>query len=469
VHFLTGTDEHGQKVEKAAADAGQNPQDFTDQISAVFQDIAAAMGISNDDFIRTTEPRHKAASQALWQRLQARGHIYLGGYEGWYAIRDEAFYDESELVVRPDGSKLAPTGAPVEWVIEPSYFFRMSAFQERLITHIEAYPDFIAPVARRNEVLGFLRQPLRDLSISRTSFRWGIPVPADEQHVMYVWLDALTNYITAVGYPDENAALWRFWPADLHIVGKDILRFHAVYWPTLLMAAELPLPKRIYAHGWWTIEGEKISKSLGNVIDPRELAQTYGLDALRYFVLREVPFGNDGDYSRRALVSRLNVELANDLGNLAQRSLSLIARNCDARLPGRGELSDDDTTLLAAAEALPALLRAALDRQAFGEALEDVWKVIRAGNGYIDRQAPWALRRTDPPRMAVVLRVLADVLRHVATVLQPFMPGSMARMLDQLGVPADQRQLADLRSPLPAGTPLPTPEGIFPRHVEDAA
>jgi methionyl-tRNA synthetase len=318
-------------------------------------------------------------------------------------------------------------------------------------------------------VLSFLRQPLRDLSISRTSFKWGIPVPGDEAHVIYVWLDALTNYLTAIGYPDEHAALWQFWPADLHIVGKDILRFHAVYWPTLLMAAELPLPQRIYAHGWWTIEGEKMSKSLGNVIDPRELVQSFGLDALRYFVLREVPFGNDGDYSRRALLSRLNVELANDLGNLCQRSLSLIAKNCDSRLPGRGDITEDDVTLLAAAEALPDLLRASLDRQAFGEALEDVWKVIRAGNGYIDRQAPWALRRTDPVRMAVVLRVLADVLRHVATVLQPFMPGSMARMLDQLGVSQDQRDLASLKLPLPAGTPLPTPEGIFPRHVEDAA
>jgi methionyl-tRNA synthetase len=469
VHLLTGTDEHGQKVEKAAGDAGMDPQAFTDQISATFKDIAASVAMTNDDFIRTTEPRHRLASQALWQRLQAKGHIYLGGYEGWYAVRDEAFYDEGETTLKPDGTRVGPTGAPVEWVTEPSYFFRMSAFQEKLLAHIEANPDFIAPVARRNEVLGFLRQTLTDLSISRTSFKWGIPVPGDDAHVMYVWLDALTNYMTAVGYPDENAELWRFWPADLHIVGKDILRFHAVIWPALLMAAELPLPRRIYAHGWWTIEGEKMSKSLGNVIDPRELVQSFGLDALRYFVLREVPFGNDGDYSRRALLSRLNVELANDLGNLSQRSLSLIAKNCQGRLPGRGEISDDDTTLLAAAEALPGQMRDSLDRQAFGEALEDVWKVIRAANSYIDRQAPWALRKTDVARMETVLRVLADVLRHVATVLQPFMPGSMARMLDQLGVPADQRDLADLRQPLPDGTVLPTPEGIFPRHVEDAA
>ena len=469
VHLLTGTDEHGQKVEKAALDAGMDPQAFTDEISSTFKDIAASVAMTNDDFIRTTEPRHKRASQALWERLKEKGHIYLGGYEGWYAVRDEAFYDEGETTLKPDGTRVAPTGAPVEWVTEPSYFFRMSAFQERLLAHIEANSDFIAPVARRNEVLGFLRQPLTDLSISRTSFTWGIPVPGDDAHVMYVWLDALTNYMTAVGYPDEDAALWPFWPADLHIVGKDILRFHAVIWPTVLMAAELPLPKRIYAHGWWTIEGEKMSKSLGNVIDPRELVQSFGLDALRYFVLREVPFGNDGDYSRRALLSRLNVELANDLGNLAQRSLSLIAKNCAARLPGRGALAEDDTTLLAAAEALPAQLRASLDRQAFGEALEDVWKVIRAANSYIDRQAPWALRKTDATRMEAVLRVLADVLRHVATVLQPFMPGSMARMLDQLGVPADQRDLSSLKLPLPAGTALPTPEGIFPRHVEDVA
>ncbi len=469
VFFLTGTDEHGQKVEKAAADAGMDPQAFTDRISAVFRDIAAQLNISNTQFIRTTEARHKRASQALWQRLQAAGHIYLGGYEGWYAVRDEAFYDEAELTVRPDGTKLAPTGAPVEWVTEPSYFFRMSAFRDRLVAHIETNPDFIGPAARRNEVLSFLRGGLNDLSISRTSFRWGVPVPGDDAHVMYVWLDALTNYMTAVGYPDEHDPLWRFWPADLHVVGKDILRFHAVIWPALLMAAELPLPKRVYAHGWWTIEGEKMSKSIGNVIDPRELAQAFGLDALRFFLLREVPFGNDGDYSRRALVSRLNTELANDLGNLAQRSLSLVARNCDGKLPGRGVLTEDDTGLLDAAAALPAALRERLNRQAFGDALEEVWKVIRAGNGYIDRQAPWALRRTDPPRMAVVLRVLADVLRHIATVLQPFMPDSMDRMLTQLGVPQDARDFAALATPLADGTVLPPPEGIFPRHAEDAA
>jgi len=467
VFFLTGTDEHGQKVEKAAQDAGQDPQAFTDQISATFLDIARTMGLTNTQFIRTTEPRHKAASQALWQRLQAAGHIYLGGYEGWYAVRDEAFYDASELTTLPSGQKLAPTGAPVEFVTEPSYFFRMSAFQERLIAHIEANPDFIGPVARRNEVLGFLRNKLTDLSISRTSFRWGVPVPGDDAHVMYVWLDALTNYLTALGFPDEQGADFRFWPADLHLVGKDILRFHAVIWPTMLMAADLPLPKRIYAHGWWTIEGEKMSKSLGNVIDPRELVSVFGLDALRFFLLREVPFGNDGDYSRAAIVRRLNIELANDLGNLAQRTLSFIAKNAGGVMPRRGAATTADAALWVHVAELHNVVGAALDRQAFNEALEAIWVAIRAGNAYIDQQAPWSLRKTHPERMESVLAVLLDLLRVVATLLQPFMPDSMARMLDQLGVPETARDLAGLMHPVPEGTKLPAPQGIFPRFVEE--
>jgi methionyl-tRNA synthetase len=469
VFFLTGTDEHGQKVEKAAADAGLDPQSFTDGISAVFQDMDRSLNISNDDFIRTTEERHKRACAVLWQRLLDAGDIYLGSYDGWYAIRDEAFYDEGELVTRPDGTRVAPTGAPVEWVREPSYFFRLSQWQDRLLAHYEANPDFIAPASRRNEVISFVRGGLHDLAISRTSFRWGVKVPGDEAHVMYVWLDALTNYITAVGFPDESAERWRFWPADLHVVGKDILRFHAVYWPAFLLAAGIATPKRVYAHGWWTADGEKMSKSLGNVIDPAELIATFGLDAVRYFLLREIPFGNDGNFSRKALINRMNVELANDLGNLAQRSLSLIARNLQGRLPARGAVTEDDALLLAAAEILPAQLRERMDRQAFGDALEDVWKVIRAANAYIDKQAPWALRKTDMARMADVLRVLADVLRICATVLQPFMPDAMTKMLDQLGVPADLRDIAGLASPLPAGLVLPAPAGVFPRFVEEVA
>jgi methionyl-tRNA synthetase len=469
VFFLTGTDEHGQKVAKAASDQGIDPQAFVDGVAADFRGLADAMGVSYDDFIRTTEERHKRACQELWRRLRDAGEIYLGHYEGWYAVRDEAFYGEDELTARPDGSKVAPTGAPVEWVREPSYFFRLSAWQDRLLELYERHPEFIGPQSRRNEVLSFVRGGLTDLSVSRTSFSWGVPVPDDPDHVMYVWLDALTNYITACGFPDEAAPRWPFWPADLHVVGKEIVRFHAVYWPAFLMAAGIAVPKRVFSHGWWTAEGEKMSKSLGNVIDPRELVASYGLDPVRYFLLREVPFGNDGDFSRKSLISRMNTELANDLGNLAQRTLSLIARNCDGRLPARGEVMADDSELLAAADNLPAALRERMDRQALGDALEEVWKVIRAGNAYIDRQAPWALRKTDPVRMSAVLRVLADALRTVATVLQPFMPGSMAKMLDQLGVAPDQRHFEALRQAIPAGTVLPAPSGVFPRFVEDAA
>ena len=469
VFFLTGTDEHGQKVEKAAREAGVDPQTFTDTVSADFRDMAARMNVSNDDFIRTTEPRHYASCTELWHRLVANGHIYEGYYEGWYAVRDEAFYGEDELTVAPDGSRVAPSGAPVEWVREPSYFFRLSAWQDKLLAFYAANPDFIAPTARRNEVLSFVRGGLTDLSVSRTSFRWGVPVPGDPAHVMYVWLDALTNYITAAGFPDEGAERWAFWPADVHIVGKEIVRFHAVYWPAFLMAAGLAPPRRVFAHGWWTAEGEKMSKSLGNVIEAREVAQTFGLDALRYFLLREVPFGNDGDFSRRSLITRLNDELANDLGNLAQRTLAQVARNLAGRCPARAPATEDDAALLAAAAALPQTLRERLDRQALHEALDEVWKVIRAANVYIDRQAPWALRRTDPPRMAAVLRVLVEVLRDIATVLQPFMPTSMARLLDQLGVPAEARDLASLATPLADGVVLPPPQGIFPRYADPVA
>jgi methionyl-tRNA synthetase len=470
VFFLTGTDEHGQKVEKAAQDAGLDPQSFTDGIAVQFRAMGEVLGISNDDFIRTTEPRHKAACTALWSRLVSSGDIYLGDYEGWYAVRDEAFYAPDELITNAHGLRIAPSGAPVEWVREPSYFFRLSAWQDRLLAYYEANPDFIGPGARRNEVISFVRGGLNDLSVSRTSFRWGVEVPGDPAHVMYVWLDALTNYLTATGYPDAAAPRARFWPADVHMVGKDIIRFHAVYWPAFLMAAGVAAPRRVCANGWWTAEGEKMSKSVGNVVDPAELVEQFGRDAVRFFLLREMPFGNDGDFSRRALITRLNVELANDLGNLAQRSLSMIARNCEGRRPPLpAALADADSALLGQAAALPALLGGAIAVQSFHTALEEVWRVIRAANAYIDHQAPWSLKKTDVARMGAVLRVLADVIRVVATVLQPFMPDSMARMLDQLAVPADARSLAALGEPLADGEVLPAPQGIFPRYVEEAA
>ena len=469
VFFLTGTDEHGQKVAQAAAAAGQDPQQFVDGLAAEFRDMAARMNISNDDFVRTTEDRHKRGCAALWQVLAERGEIYLGHYEGWYALRDEAFYAEDEILTRPDGTKVSPFGAPVEWVKEPNYLFRMSAWGDRLLAFYEANPDFLGPLSTRNEVISFVRSGMTDLSVSRATLRWGVPVPGDPEQVMYVWVDALANYITALGYPDLSAERWAFWPASIHFVGKDIARFHAVIWPALLMAAGLPVPRRVYANGWWTVEGEKMSKSVGNVIDPRGLADEFGLDVLRYFLLREMPFGNDGDFNRRALISRMNSELANDLGNLAQRSLTQIARNCDGRLPDRGPATEEDAELLAQADALPGLMQPKLLRQAYGEALDDAWRVVRAANAYIDRQAPWALRKTDMTRMASVLRVMADTLRPIATVLQPFMPDSMAAMLDQLGVPVDARSLAALATPLAAGIALPAPQGIFPRYTGDAA
>ncbi len=471
VFFLTGTDEHGQKVEKAARDAGMAPQAFTDQVSQSFRVLAARMNFSNDDFIRTTEPRHYRACQALWENLVARGQIYLGHYEGWYAVRDEAFYGPDELIER-DGVKFAPSGAPVEWVREPSYFFRLADWRDELLRRYDlpaGHPEAIEvlPESRRNEVKAFVNAGLQDLSISRTSFAWGIPVPGDPAHVMYVWLDALTNYITAVGYPDENAERWGFWPADVHFVGKDILRFHAIYWPAFLMAAGIRPARRVFAHGWWTIEGQKMSKSLGNAIDPLALIEEFGLDPLRYFLLREVPFGNDGDFARKALVNRLNGELADGLGNLAQRTLSLIQRNCAGRLPAPAAVAAADAAFMAQLERLSATVGTLLDEQSFHLALESVMAVVRDANGYITQQAPWALKKTDPDRMLVVLRHLHSALRGIATVLQPFMPDSMAALLDQLGVPAAARGLDDLATPLPEGTALPAPSPLFMK-IQDA-
>ena len=481
VFFLTGTDEHGQKVEKAARDAGMEPQAFTDQVSGHFSELVARLGLSNDAFIRTTEDRHKLACQALWRELARRGEtvdgefrpwIYLGHYEGWYAVRDESFYGADELTER-DGVRQAPSGAPVEWVREPSYFFRLSAWRDELLRRFhlpegDADRIEIAPATRRNEVISFVNAGLQDLSISRTSFTWGVPVPDDPAHVMYVWLDALTNYITAVGYPDPHAERWKFWPADVHFVGKDILRFHAIYWPAFLMAAGIAPPKRIFAHGWWTIEGQKMSKSLGNAIDPLALIEEYGLDPLRYFLLREVPFGQDGDFQKQALVARLNGELADGLGNLAQRTLALIQRNCDGRLPAVASRTAADAEFFEPVDEIVSIVRRSLDAQLFHTALESVFLAVRAANGYITHQQPWALKKTDPARMQVVLRHLHTALRCFATVLHPFMPGTMGLMLDQLGVPAEARKLTDLGTPLPEGTALPPPAPLF-RKIEPAA
>ncbi|MBL8700195.1 MAG: methionine--tRNA ligase [Alphaproteobacteria bacterium] len=481
VHFLTGTDEHGQKVEKAARDGGSEPQDFTDKVSQNFRDLARELDISNDDFIRTTEARHKACCSELWRRMAAgtapngESNIYLGKYAGWYAVRDEAFYGEDELTTGPDGRKRAPSGAEVEWVEEPSYFFRLSAWQDWLLDYYSTInPDFIGPNTRRNEVLSFVKQGLTDLSISRTTFSWGIPVPGDPKHIMYVWLDALSNYVSALGWPanegDPAGLFAKFWPADLHMVGKDIVRFHTVYWPAFLKAAGLEPPRRVFAHGWWTVEGQKMSKSLGNAVKPAAMIAKYGLDPVRYFLLREVPFGQDGDFSQAAMVRRINTDLANDLGNLGQRVLSFIQKNGGAVVPQPGAFTPEDRRLLDATTALMPVLRHELGQmQAFNRALEAIFAVVADANRYVDVQAPWTLRKTDPARMATVLYVLADTIRRVAILLQPFMPQSMAKLLDQLAVPPGPgRDFARLEQALVPGTALPPPAGVFPRYQEAA-
>jgi methionyl-tRNA synthetase len=464
VKFLTGTDEHGQKVEKAAETVGKSPKDFVDEVSKNFRVLCERMNFSNDDFIRTTEARHFKSATAFWQKLVENGAIYLGSYAGWYAIRDEAFYAESELV-----NGKAPTGAEVEWVEEPSYFFRLSKFQDKLLQFYENNPHFIAPVSKRNEVINFVKSGLRDLSISRTSFKWGIPVPGDPQHVMYVWIEALSNYITVLGFPDMDTPVFQdFWPAQLHMVGKDILRFHAIYWPAFLIAADIVPPKRIFAHGWWTNEGEKISKSLGNVIDPLDLIDQYGLDQTRYFLMREVPFGGDGDFSRSAMVQRINSNLANDLGNLVQRTASMVYKNCEGKIPAPQALEERDRALIHGAESTIPALREHMKEQALHKALDVIWQVIASANRYVDAEAPWALRKTDVPRMETVLYTVMEVVRHLGLYLQPFMPDSATKILDLLGVDKNERTFSHIGKQyrLRGNTAIQEPVPIFPRYVE---
>lgn len=470
VTFLTGTDEHGQKVEKSARAAGKEPQQFTDEVSENFRDLATFMNYSHDDFIRTTEPRHIAATQAIWQAIKNNGDIYLGSYAGWYAVRDEAFYAEGEITEGEGGKKVGPSGAEVEWVEEPSYFFRLSAWQDRLLQFYRDNPDFIGPDSRRNEVVSFVESGLRDLSISRTSFKWGVPVPDDPDHIMYVWLDALTNYITAIGYPDTSSAKFQqFWPANIHMVGKDILRFHAVYWPAFLMSAGIAPPKRIYAHGWLLDRGQKMSKSMGNVLLPHNLVGDYGLDPVRYYLMREVPFGQDGYISHETLVARINGDLANDLGNLAQRVLTMINRNCGGMMPQAGELGENDVALLATARGMLTKVRNQFVRQSFHRGLEEIWRVVGEANRYVDHQAPWKLRKSDPERMATVLYVLAETIRHLALLIQPVMPDAAESLLEQLAIPNHARNFSALDSNegLSAGTVLPKPEAVFPRYTEE--
>ena len=472
--FLTGTDEHGIKMVQTAAAAGLPVRELADRNSARFRELAAKLNLSNDDFIRTTEDRHHKSSQEIWKRMAAsnNGDIYVSTYKGWYSVRDEAYFDESELTEGEGGKKLAPSGAPVEWVEEPSYFFRLSAYQQKLLDLYESQPDFIAPKERRNEIISFVKGGLQDLSISRTTFDWGIPVPDAPGHVMYVWVDALTNYITGVGFPDDKSEQFRkFWPADLHVIGKDIIRFHTVYWPAFLMSAGIPVQKRVFAHGFLTSEGKKMSKSLGNVVDPVAVADEFGVDPVRWYCLREIVFGQDGDWGREKFVNRNNADLANNFGNLAQRSLSMIQKNFAGVLP-EAEPTDADRAVVAGTVAAIGRMNEAMQAQLLHEASAELVNALNAANLYFADQAPWGLK-ADLKRMGPNLATSADVVRRCAIAAQPFVPESAARILDMLAVPAEQRLLADALGDagVPAGTALPAPQPVFRKfeHAKPAA
>jgi len=471
VFFLTGTDEHGLKMVQTADLEKLPTLEVATRNALRFKEMDERLNVSFDRFIRTTEEQHHRSSQAIWQRMADNGDIYLDSYAGWYSVRDEAYYAEDETVIGDDHVRRGPQGTPVEWVEEKSYFFKLSAYQDRLLALYASQPDFIGPDSRKNEVISFVKGGLRDLSISRTTFDWGVKVPGDTEHVMYVWVDALTNYITGVGFPDESDPNWRYWPADVHIIGKDIIRFHAVYWPAFLMSAGIPLQKRVYAHGFLFSRGEKMSKSVGNVVDPFNLADQYGVDQVRYFFLREVPFGQDGNYNHEAIVARINADLANDLGNLAQRSLSMIAKQYEGVLPEPGAFTDNDKAILAQADGMIGLARTAMATQQIHQALNAVWAVVAEANRYFAGEAPWALAKTDPQRQRTVLYVTAEVIRQIAILAQPVMPDSSAKFLDSLGIPQDARNFAALggATRIKPGTELPAPAPVFPRYVEPSA
>ncbi|MGY8704942.1 methionine--tRNA ligase [Bradyrhizobium sp. 18BD] len=471
VFFLTGTDEHGLKMVQTAQNEGLTPAALAARNAGRFKEMDERLNVSFDRFIRTTEEQHHRSTQEIWRRMEANGDIYADTYSGWYSVRDEAYYAEDETRLNDDGVRLGPQGTPVEWVEEKSYFFRLSAYQDKLLKLYSDKPDFIGPDSRKNEVVSFVRSGLRDLSISRTTFDWGVKVPGDEEHVMYVWVDALTNYITGVGFPDESDKNWRYWPADVHIIGKDIIRFHAVYWPAFLMSAGIPVQKRVYAHGFLFNRGEKMSKSVGNVVDPFNLADQYGVDQMRYFFLREVPFGQDGNYNHEAIVARINADLANDLGNLAQRSLSMVAKQLGGVLPEPGEFSDNDKAILAMADGMIAVSREAMATQQIHQWLNAVWAVVAEANRYFAGEAPWALAKTDPARQKTVLYVTAEVVRQIAILAQPAMPTASNLLLDSLGIPAGERNFAMLGGAkrIAPGSTLPAPTPAFPRYIEPAA
>ncbi|CAI28257.1 Methionyl-tRNA synthetase [Ehrlichia ruminantium str. Gardel] len=465
VKFITGTDEHGQKIEKAAAKANKSLVEFTDHASAIFQHLTGVMNFSHDDFIRTTEIRHKKAVTELWRRLYHYGKIYLGNYSGWYAVRDETFYQEKELI---DGK--APTGAEVEWVEEPSYFFRLSHFQERLLDFYDKHPNFIIPRHRYNEVISFVKSGLKDISISRQNISWGISVPEDDNHIIYVWIDALTNYLTTLGFPEINSSEYKnYWVDEnstvVHVVGKDILRFHAVYWPAILMAAELPLPKQILAHGWWTNEGQKISKSLGNVINPFELIEEFGVDQVRYFLIKEMPVGNDGDYKRNSIISCINCDLANNIGNLVQRTVSLLHKECHGTIPNVASSLFQDEDALPNYQEILENVRICINQYNLNGVIHIVEELSSMANEYIAFRAPWKLSKTDPIVMQAVLYKLLEYIRCVGLLLQPIMPYLSSKILDQIALSEYKRSFNNFAVPIDTGIILPKPEPIFTKII----
>jgi len=472
VYFLTGTDEHGQKMQQTATKLGLTARALRDRNVPLFEKMVERLECSNDDFIHTTEERHHRSSEEIWRRMEKNGDIYLDKYAGWYSVRDEAYYAESETHLNEQKVRVASkTGTPVEWVEEESYFFRLSVYQDKLLKLYER-PNYVLPKERLNEVASFVRGGLQDLSISRTTFDWGIRVPGDDKHIMYVWVDALTNYITGVGFPDDNSEQFkRYWPAALHVIGKDIVRFHAVYWPAFLMSAGIEVPRRIFSHGFLFNRGEKMSKSVGNVVDPFTMADAYGVDQLRFFFLREIPFGQDGNYSHEAIVNRINADLANDLGNLAQRSLSMVGKAFGGVLPTPGEFTAEDKTILAAADGMIGIAREHMKTQQLHQVLNAVWAVVADANRYFASEAPWAKAKTDPKRQGTILYVTAEVLRQVAILAQPFTPASAARLLDLLAIPAAERSFAALdgKKRIAPGSKLPPPAPVFPRYVEPEA
>lgn len=457
VRFQTGTDEHGLKMAQVARSEGIEPKALADKMSALFIQMCDKLEVSYDRFIRTSEEAHHNASQAIWTRMAEKGDLYLGRYEGWYSVRDEAYYDESELIVGEGEEKLSPQGTPVEWTVEESWFFKLSAYQQKLLDYYTANPEFIRPETRRNEIVRFVEGGLSDLSVSRTSFDWGVKVPGSPGHVMYVWLDALTNYLTGLGYPEDTELWRRYWPANIHLIGKDVVRFHAVYWPAFLMSAGIQLPQQVFGHGFLLSRGEKMSKSIGNVIDPFTLADRFGVDQLRYFLMREVPFGQDGSYSPDAIVNRVNAELANSFGNLVQRTLSIIYKNLNGILPSSGELKEDKQ-LLAFVDSAIAELTSRFEECAFSLGLEAWMGAVFACNAYVDGQAPWSLSKTDPNRMADVLGTLVAAIRKLAQAVEPVIPTGTRRLIDILE--------AGLSAP------IEQPKPIFPRlelPVEEGA